>query len=258
MKITSVTSFLPVIVAAGLALNAFALLPANAYGVVVTDEIAGNPGGRLVEVTLNGGNMDGIYGGDVGRTLDPVKWLVPANGSNPSVPLSAEASIKVEGFTSNLLSLAIKLTNTTTAGFQAAIVGLGLGVDPDATSATVTQGTLFDNVTVDPNANFPGGFKNVDVCVYAANNCQGGNVNQGLQSGGNYDTFLLKIAGNFGSTPSVTLSNFALKFQTQDNSYEAAGVPEPITVIGSGLALGFGALFKREISKNRSKEKVKS
>ena len=244
MKSASVTSFLPAVVAAGLTIASSAFSPVNAYSVTVTGQKAGNPGGDLVDVSLAG------Y--DEGKTLDPVKWLVPAKGTNSGVDLTASASIKVEGFTSKLLSLAITLSNTTAVGFQSAILGLGLGVDPNAT----VNGNLFNDVNVDANGSFPGGFKNVDVCVYAAHNCSSGNVNQGLSSGSS-ETFLLNISGNFGATPAVTLSNFALKFQTQDGSYEAASVPEPITVVGSGLALGFGALFKRELSKKRNKAKVK-
>ena len=249
MRSASVTSFLPAVVAAaGLTIASSAFSPVNAYSVTVTGQKAANAAGDLVDVSLAG------Y--DKGKTLDPVKWLVPANGTNPGVALTASASIKLQDFTSNLLSLAITLSNTTAVGFESAILGLGLGVDPDATGATV-NGTLFNDVKVDPNGSFPGGFKNVDICVYAANNCSGGDITKGLKSGIS-ETFLLNISGNFGAAPAVTLSNFALKFQTQDGSYQAAGVPEPITVVGSGLALGFGALFKREISKKRNKAKVKA
>jgi len=34
-------------------------------------------------------------------------------------------------------------------------------------------------------------------------------------------------------------------------------VPEPFTILGTGTALGFGVLFKKESSKKRKKEKAK-
>ena len=33
-------------------------------------------------------------------------------------------------------------------------------------------------------------------------------------------------------------------------------VPEPLTIVGSGLALGFGVLFKKEYAKKQSQAKV--
>lgn len=82
MKITFVKSFLPAVVAAAsLTLASSAFSPANAYGVTPTGAI-----------TLNSG--------DKGRTLDPMKWLVPQNtvGSTGKLPvnLSAQAVVKVD------------------------------------------------------------------------------------------------------------------------------------------------------------------
>jgi hypothetical protein len=37
--------------------------------------------------------------------------------------------------------------------------------------------------------------------------------------------------------------------------HEAEPVPEPLTILGSGFALGFGALFKKEYSKKQKKAK---
>lgn len=259
MKSAFVTRFLPIVMAAtGIAVASSAYSPANAYAVGQNGQTAGNPASPLYNISLQGGDIS--INGDVGRQLEPITWLVPANGTNPSVNLSAKADIRVKSFSSNLLSLAINLSNTTVSSFQSAIVSFGFGVSPDATGVTLEQNgsekVVFDKAQL--GGNFTGGFKNIDICVLGANNCSGGNVNEGLQSGGNFDTFVLNIAGSFGKTPSVTLSDFPLKFQSQDGSYEPAGVPEPLTVVGSGLALGFGVLFNREVSKRRNKVKIKS
>jgi hypothetical protein len=81
-----------------------------------------------------------------------------------------------------------------------------------------------------------------------------------LQSGGNSDTFILRIASNtlngFGQNPEVTLSSFAVKYQTQDGSYEIPGnpggggggsqpVPEPTTMLGL-LAVGSLGFLKKK------------
>lgn len=249
-----VTSVVSTIAAAtSIAVISSAFSPANAYTVVRTRAQAGNPSSYLYDVGLNAG--------DIGRQLDPVTWSVPQNSNNSGLPaeLSAKAEIKVENFTSNMLSLAIKLTNTTAANVKASILSFGFAVSPDANGAQLIQdgAETFDAIKVKPTASFPGGFKNIDVCVFAANNCSGGDIKQGLQSGSS-DTFTLNIFGKFGSDPRVTLGAFPLKYQTDYGSYEAAGVPEPITMVGSGLALGFGAMFKKESAKRRKKTEVKA
>ncbi|NJN85040.1 MAG: cistern family PEP-CTERM protein [Leptolyngbyaceae cyanobacterium SL_7_1] len=95
----------------------------------------------------------------------------------------------------------------------------------------------------------------MDVCIFAANNCSGGRIKQGLQSGGNSDTFTLNLAGNFGSTPSVKLDSFAMKFQTQQGSYEIPGsirieeepepIPEPTALLGLMAIAGAFKLLRQ-------------
>lgn len=255
MRSSTMTSFFPIVVtAATIAVVSSAVSPANAYSVIRTNAEAGNPSSYLYDVGLNAG--------DVGRKLDPVTWSVPQNSNNSGLPveLSAKADITVNSFSSNMLSLAIKLTNTTAANFQSSIVSFGFGVNPDVNGAQLLQDDqqTYDAVRVKSKAGFPGGFKNIDVCVFGGNTCNGGDINKGLLSGGNSDSFTLNLFGNFGEDPRVTLSAFPIKFQTAAGSYEAAGVPEPITVVGSGLALGFGTLFSKESAKKRKKAKVKA
>lgn len=43
--------------------------------------------------------------------------------------------------------------------------------------------------------------------------------------------------------------NETLAFESDNHAYDA--VPEPLTILGSGLALGFGALFKKQQSRRR-------
>ena len=244
MKSALVKSFLPAVaVATGITL-ASTFTPANAYGVSPTNAI-----------TLDAKS-------DIGRQLDPMKWLVPSGttsdeGQKLPGDLSASASVTVNNLTDSLLDLTIEMTNTTASSLQAAIVSFGLAIDPDATSVSIIKnGNVFDNAYLQTGKqNFPGGFKGIDICV-AANGCSGGDIKDGLQSGGNKDTIQLRIDGNFSQ--GVTIASYPLKFQSAYGSYEVAGVPEPITIVGSGLALGFGALFKREISKKRNKAKVKA
>lgn len=260
MKSCSFSSFLPAVMAAtSLAFASSAFSPAKAYSVVTKNEQAGNPSGYLNDVTVN--SQD-----DIGRQLDPVKWLVPKDTTNGKettpIDLSAVLDITVVDLNASSLKLAMKITNTTAltdASYRADIVSFGFGVSPNADSVEVIGGKVFDSAEIQKkNQNFPGGFKNIDVCIYAKG-CSGGGA-QGLDAGAS-DVFELIISGNFDAdldgVSQVTLSDFPLKFQTDNGSFEPAGVPEPLTVVGSGLALGFGALFKKEASRRRNKAVVK-
>jgi hypothetical protein len=258
------SSFFPAALAAtGVAIAASSFAPANAFtfGTAPRDPAVGNPNIYSSVTTV------GITTSDIGDSFT-IDWLLPKADSGISQDLSATAVFTVSSFTSSFLDLTVNLTNTTVATFQAAILAMGLGVTPDATVSLLTPGAVFDSVGPGQGGQqqFPGGFKNIDLCAYAANNCSGGNINQGLQSGGNSDTFTVRLAGSFGATPSVTLSDFAIKFQTEQGSFEFPGtpdggtdpdpdpqpVPEPATAAALGvLALGaFGALKKKNNALN--------
>ncbi|HZO90707.1 MAG TPA: cistern family PEP-CTERM protein [Chthonomonadaceae bacterium] len=175
----------------------------------------GNPAiyQTLPTVTLNSG--------DVGQSF-MANWLLPTTASGISTDLKATGTFTVTSFNSSDLRLNVTLTNTTSAAFQAALMSLGINATPNAVVSIAVPGAIFDGASTGngPNQTFPGGFKNIDVGAYAANNLNGGNINQGLQSGGQTDTFTLDLAGNFGLTPLVTLDTFAVKYQTQAGSFE--------------------------------------
>ncbi len=57
-------------------------------------------------------------------------------------------------------------------------------------------------------------------------------------------------AASINNNPPVNISNGPTE------SYKV--VPEPLSILGSGLALGFGAYFKREYSRKQKKAKTKA
>jgi hypothetical protein len=265
----SVSIFASVVVAAGIATASSTFSPASAFTITTktgADSTAGNPAGQQLY------NV-GITKDDIGNSF-LVDWFLASgtkntDGKSTPVDLSATGIFKVLDFTQNLLSLEFKITNTTSADFQAAILSTGFSVTPDATSVSLIKpGSIFDNAevqkaevqTVKPNKSgksgkppdnssnqqFPGGFKDIDVCIYAANGCNGGDVKDGLQSGGKSDTIKVNITGNFGVNYAATLDSFPIKFQTENGSYELAGKPKPkppkpVPEPGTGVALGLVA-----------------
>ena len=152
--------------------------------------------------------------------------------------LSATSTWTVSGFTTTSIVLDISISNTTSLfdGLEeAAITSFGFGVEPDATAIITTSGSVFDLIGVTNNQNFPGGFKEIDVCLFT-DGCTGGDIKSGLQAGDS-DILQITLSGTFGDTAELLF--FPLKFQTTLGSYEPGGttsVPEP-SMVGL-LAIG--------------------
>ena len=194
-----------------------------------------------------------ILGDDVGKSFS-VDWLLPTSYTGLSDELSANALITIDDFTATELTLTVQLANNTSSAVQAALMSFGFSVTPDGTGSYETSGSYFDGVGSGSGANqtFPGGYKLIDVCAYASNGCTGGSISDGLQSGGNTDTFTLTISGSFSSEDglNVVLDSFPAKFQTSAGSFEIAGttttvpVPAAAWLLGSGL-IGLVGLRRR-------------
>ncbi len=174
-----------------------------------------------------------------------VDWLVSASTTaGLSSDLTATSNWLVTSFTSTSITLDISITNTTTLTSlltNADITTFGFGIDPNATATILTAGSTFDltGSGSGPQQTFPGGFKNIDICIYASG-CAGGTVNDALHAG---DTDFLQIllTGDF-SGGTADLIFFPLKFQTNQGSYAPGGsIPEPtvLSLLGVGL-LGIG------------------
>jgi len=194
---------------------------------------------------------------DVGSSFT-VDWNYASNtssGGSLTAPLTALGTFTVDSLSSTSLVLSATIDNTTsltTKLTQAYLMSLGISSNLTATPSLTSSGSTFTHV--DSPGNFPGGFKNINACVYSANNCSGGKIQEGLAAGSS-DSFVLALDGTFGSSPSITLSDFAVKFQTNEGSYEFGGsslseTPEPGTLLlfGTALFLSLGPALRRRLA----------
>lgn len=160
-----------------------------------------------------------------------VSWQLAIPGGQ----LAATGFFDVLSISDTQVQLQVTIQSTTDAALHEAISSIGFNTNPSVTASYLSTGSIFEGIGNDTN--FPS-FQKIEVCAFAANNCTGGAYGNLLQSGV-IDQFTLLLSGNFGSTPSLTLSTFAIKFQGDQGSYEFGGtapVPEP----SSMLLLGFG------------------
>ena len=218
----------------------FMACSSHALLISPTGTSAGNPPQPTYDVTINSG--------DAGKT-----FTMNYAGSGTSAPYVASSLYTINSLSPTELVLTLFLSNLTSISNPSSITGFGFSVTPDATSVTLLNDPLiFDQVMLQTGQqNFPGGFKNIDICGASQKNCAGGNVKTGLQSGAS-DTIMLGIFGSFGEFPltQVTLDSFPIKFQTPVGSLNwlerpavAAAVREPYQNQGvlPSLAWAFSA-----------------
>lgn len=203
--------------------------------------------------SISGGNVTGISAADIGESFTV---LFDGNVNTTDVPgLSAEAIFTVTNFTSSSAVFDIALTNTSSDGIGSRVSGLGFNTDPILASAS-SSGVF--NIAVLEGA-FPNQFGSVDVCFKdggGPNNCQGGG--SGGVTTGNTGNFTVTLGFAPNSVPPLSLSNFGVRYQSitgtnlgTSGTGTGAAVPEPLTILGVGTALGFGTAFKRKLGQNK-------
>jgi hypothetical protein len=167
-------------------------------------------------------------------------FVVYFDSISPAPALSAYANVDIYNATSTQLVLRFSVTNDTAVSqagplTQASLMSIGLNFDPNPTGASLLGGAIFEGLD-SSGGNFPGGFT-VDICVFGANNCSGGDIKDGLLvqdlpgtdndvAGPAGDVFRLTL-NRASSNAAWGLNTAAAKFQTNVGSFEFAGCTSP-------------------------------
>jgi len=197
-------------------------VPAGAYVISQVTDSNGDP-------VLSGGNPGGLPIYEVTGLAQGDEFFVHWGGQVSGINASAMVSITFLDETE--ASVQVQLANSSTAiGDQGnpRITIFGLSVEGLTGFLDGQPGQ--DLIRFVQDATFPG-FKDVGICATSKENgqpnCAGGG--SGGIIVGDSDTFTFALVGTFGTEFdfSLTLNDFALKFQggEGDASYELAGVP---------------------------------
>ncbi len=219
--------------------SASVMYAGSASAYLISTTATGSSGGSPSQPTYQTSIAKPMDAGlDPGTDSFTIKWKVPAglatSGGTANPDLTAEAAFKVTTFNATTLAFDIDIKNTTVlppGGFNTNVLSFGFNIDPNATNIAVgdVSGAGLSSATWEGalQQTFPT-FQTIDVCVWAANGCTGGSINQGLAAGAS-DKLTLTLTGNFtapaGSTNKYValLSDFPLKFQGSWGSFEVPG-----------------------------------
>ncbi len=213
---------------------------AMALGLITAT--AGQAGAFLIDGTTSVGDTFTVnFELQVGETDNDGELL-----DMGTVPLTAEITYTVDVIDFDAMGevkFTIDITNTTNLeGDGDNILSFGFFTDPEVSINYFVDGLIF--VYAGEDTTFPS-VQEIDICIFAQN-CTGGDYNDGLEPGAS-DQVVISLIGDL-SGGSVTIDPSVIKFQGDRGSFKLVDmrVPEPgsLAIFGIGL-LGLGFLAGR-------------
>ncbi len=173
---------------------------------------------------------------------------ISVNGT--SYNLTGTASYTVTNITSTGIAFTVVISNTSTTGTNQGIASTGFQVtDPSIKNVSFTQlspsGDTDKFVQAKSDVNAPGGFQQVELCVYTSNNCSSATNPKELKEG-KTDTFKLAMSYQTPRTSNTfTMTNSFIRFAGALGSYTFGGtcsgncgtlpLPSSLSIIGVGM-----------------------
>ncbi|MEA5499089.1 cistern family PEP-CTERM protein [Limnoraphis robusta Tam1] len=244
------------------------------FAAAATTVFAATTPAFAFNVAPNGSSV-GVNSGDIGDFFE-----VNFDGNveeNDVEGLSGQALFRLDnwgletigGNQYTIASFFVNLTNTSTNPISSRISRLGFDTDPNIDEGASSVNGTFNVISDEKKTSFPNGVGAIEVCLIpGTGSCEGG---PGGVDTGETGTFNLKLAFANTSLTSLNLSNFHLRYQsitgttfgtsgTGDGKVIASSTdaPEPLTILGTAIALGFGGVFHKEQQKQKLKQQVKA
>ncbi len=203
--------------------------------------------GRWLDINV-GGNVEGQDLSGLASTFRMhVSSFISGNGTSQVI-------LDVEGYVGLKAYSPFNIPEPDSNLFESYRVSVfGFQIDPDFSDIDVSG--AFDTTVIGKDIKANGGV-DIDVCFNdggSTKNCNGGGGG-GIWNG-TMETFQITLDFNQEIT-SFNMSNFGVRYQSIDSAYyginggsgtgTGQAAPEPLTILGTAAAVGFGTLLKRK------------
>ncbi|MEL7038942.1 MAG: cistern family PEP-CTERM protein [Cyanobacteria bacterium J06592_8] len=241
-------------------------IPFLISGILASATVVVASASSVSAFTISGNSVSNINSGDLNEMFTVT---FDDNMAGASSELSADAQFTVtdwdeeniQGVDYTVATFSVRVRNTSSSNSRIYNMGFDTNSNVNADESTATNNSQGQTFNLSSNGS------GAEVCLYSNGNCSGGSngVNQGET--GNY-TVRLALENSSGGFD-LDLNNFYVGYESPNRTSGGTGTnyetvmassvdaPEPLTILGTGVAAGFGAIFRKEQQKKRKqKEKI--